>query len=366
MDSSRRAQHDFAAARRQAALKSALNAERMALLIKMMINDISRNTRVFDEEKESQLPRFHHSEIVLGNILGRGAFCSVNEIKQISLGSKCSNPLNDQTSEESMHEFRNLLAKTRTKCYHYSTKSKRINAKKVRDRRVSPNDKSCEWDDTSIFNQVQDRQYIAGHCSRLGDSRYALKRISGGISRDSQEDAIIDLAIEARFLAVVHHPNIIKIRGISLGDPCRQGFFLVLDRLYDTLEGRMVKWKARQKKIEGLMSKVIDRNGKKRSELWWERVHNGYDIASAMSYLHSCNIIYRDLKPENIGYDVRGVLKIFDFGLAQELRPKEMFEDGTYELTGFTGTIRYMPPEVAQSQRYNSTVDVYSFSILLW
>jgi len=61
MDSSRRAQHDFAAARRQAALKSALNAERMALLIKMMINDISRNTRVFDEEKESQLPRFHHS-----------------------------------------------------------------------------------------------------------------------------------------------------------------------------------------------------------------------------------------------------------------------------------------------------------------
>jgi len=79
-----------------------------------------------------------------------------------------------------------------------------------------------------------------------------------------------------------------------------------------------------------------------------------------------CSIIYRDLKPENIGYDVRGVLKIFDFGLAQELRPKEMFEDGTYELTGFTGTIRYMPPEVAQSQRYNSTVDVYSFSILLW
>ena len=160
--------------------------------------------------------------------------------------------------------------------------------KKVRDRRVSPHNKSCKWDDTSIFNQVQDCQYIAGHCIRHGNSRYVLKKISGGILRNSQEDAIIDLAIEARFLAVVHHPNIIKIRGILLGDPCRQGFFLIFDRLYDTLEGQMVKWKASQKKIEGLMSKVIDRNGKKRSELWWERVHNGYNIASAMSYLHSC------------------------------------------------------------------------------
>jgi serine/threonine protein kinase len=34
-------------------------------------------------------------------------------------------------------------------------------------------------------------------------------------------------------------------------------------------------------------------------------------------YLHSHSIIFRDLKPQNIGFDVRGDVKIFDFGMAR-------------------------------------------------
>ena len=62
-------------------------------------------------------------------------------------------------------------------------------------------------------------------------------------------------------------------------------------------------------------------------------------------FLTSNSIIYRDLKPENIGFDVYGYTKMIDFGLARELTAKDRLDDGTYKLTGNTGTLRYMAPE---------------------
>ncbi len=59
--------------------------------------------------------------------------------------------------------------------------------------------------------------------------------------------------------------------------------------------------------------------------------------------IHHFRIIYRDLKPENIGFDVRGDLKIFDFGLSKEVRNPDA--DGNYALTGYAGSPIYMAPE---------------------
>jgi serine/threonine protein kinase len=62
-----------------------------------------------------------------------------------------------------------------------------------------------------------------------------------------------------------------------------------------------------------------------------------------------------------------GDVKIFDFGLAKELDPS--LRHGCteyYELSGNTGSLRYMSPEVARSEPYNLTADVYSFGLLLW
>jgi serine/threonine protein kinase len=67
----------------------------------------------------------------------------------------------------------------------------------------------------------------------------------------------------------------------------------------------------------------------------------------------------------SIGFDVRGDVKIFDFGLAKEFDPKTAV-DGAYKLTGDTGSPRYMAVEVALNQPYNETCDVYSFCVLLW
>jgi serine/threonine protein kinase len=41
-------------------------------------------------------------------------------------------------------------------------------------------------------------------------------------------------------------------------------------------------------------------------------------------------------------------------------------ENGLFKLSGNTGSLRYMAPEVALEKAYNHKVDVYSYGILLW
>jgi serine/threonine protein kinase len=72
------------------------------------------------------------------------------------------------------------------------------------------------------------------------------------------------------------------------------------------------------------------------------------------------------LQWQNVGFDKDGVLKMFDFGLAKELKDRDETENGMYNLTGNTGSRRYMPNEVALDEPYNKSVDAYSFGILLW
>jgi len=157
------------------------------------------------------------------------------------------------------------------------------------------------------------------------------------------------------------------MRGMASCDPFCQDYFLILDRLYGTLEPKMVEWKKVHSKLNGpIMRARPSKRRSKLSEMWTDRFLIAYDLASAMRYMHSLNVLYRDLKPENIGFDVRGDVKIFDLGLAKELNPKLADADGLYRLTGNTGSLRYMAPEIAKNQPYNFAVDVYSFGIIFW
>lgn len=75
--------------------------------------------------------------------------------------------------------------------------------------------------------------------------------------------------------------------------------------------------------------------------------------------------VHSDLKPDNIGFAADGRVKLFDFGLCASVRAqREKTEQ--YRLTGNTGTLRYMAPEVVLGRSYHQSVDVYSFGILLW
>ena len=54
---------------------------------------------------------------------------------------------------------------------------------------------------------------------------------------------------------------------------------------------------------------------------------------------------------ENIGMDAKGCLKLFDFGLGRCVKKRSTMNQ-SYKMTGETGTLRYMAPEVALSHPY--------------
>lgn len=52
-------------------------------------------------------------------------------------------------------------------------------------------------------------------------------------------------------------------------------------------------------------------------------------------------ILFRDLKTENIAVDIRGEMRLFDFGLAKEIKEKDRVHPEGYELTGLIGSRAY-------------------------
>ncbi|KAK5811174.1 hypothetical protein PVK06_026496 [Gossypium arboreum] len=84
------------------------------------------------------------------------------------------------------------------------------------------------------------------------------------------------------------------------------------------------------------------------------------DLSRGLSYLHSKKIVHRDVKTENMLLDAHRTVKIADFGVArvEAQNPRDM--------TGETGTLGYMAPEVLDGKPYNRKCDVYSFGICLW
>ncbi|KAG6494740.1 hypothetical protein ZIOFF_042501 [Zingiber officinale] len=84
------------------------------------------------------------------------------------------------------------------------------------------------------------------------------------------------------------------------------------------------------------------------------------DLARGLSYLHSKKIVHRDVKTENMLLDRTGTVKIADFGVAR------IEAQNPNDMTGETGTLGYMAPEVLKGGPYNRKCDVYSFGVCLW
>nr|XP_043607811.1 integrin-linked protein kinase 1-like [Erigeron canadensis] len=92
------------------------------------------------------------------------------------------------------------------------------------------------------------------------------------------------------------------------------------------------------------------------------------DIARGMAYLHTEPnvIVHRDLKPRNVLLVNSNAdhLKVGDFGLSKLIRVKNSHD--VYKMTGETGSYRYMAPEVFKHRKYDKTVDVFSFGMILY
>ncbi|KAI3819354.1 hypothetical protein L1987_13183 [Smallanthus sonchifolius] len=173
------------------------------------------------------------------------------------------------------------------------------------------------------------------------------------------------LALRASFeqeVAVWHkldHPNITKFIGASVGtsdlkipstnDPnTRQNPlpYRACCVVLEYLQG-------------GTLKKFLIRNYRKKLSFKIV-VQLALDLSRGLSYLHSKKIVHRDVKTENMLLDTYETLKIADFGVArvEAQNPRDM--------TGETGTLGYMAPEVLEGKPYNRKCDVYSFGICLW
>jgi serine/threonine protein kinase len=290
---------------------------------------------------------------VLGHVLGRGGFCVVRELSSIKV-----------TEEEDLpkqNSFKRL----------FCCREKTLNPAALLGDDLNSNDADSVTENTTDVGGFP-REKLARYVSKVkkgGTSKYAVKQVNGELQysdKVSYLKAIVDIELEAKYMTALSHPNIARIRGLSNPDPSAGETFLVLDRLKETLAKKFQDWLRRHRQCKGITGAVVGSKAKK-EDLLVERLVAAHNVADALDYLHSRGVIFRDCKPDNIGFCGHGVLKLFDFGLAREVHEKDRVKDTElYHLTGLTGAIRYMAPEVGLRKPYNFKADVYSWSQLMW
>lgn len=117
-------------------------------------------------------------------------------------------------------------------------------------------------------------------------SRYALKQLKATDDETHIRQGLIDISIEAQFLACLNHPNIIKMRGLA-GRPYSPDFGIILDRLYLTLDDKMLFWREEEK--AAMSKKFCGCLGSPDKKTWnvlmFQMVTVAYDLSSAMKYI---------------------------------------------------------------------------------
>eukprot|EP00977_Amphora_coffeiformis_P016076 scaffold4875_cov155-Amphora_coffeaeformis.AAC.3 len=169
---------------------------------------------------------------------------------------------------------------------------------------------------------------------------------------------------EIRILSQIQpHPHIIPWRGIVWETECCS---ILLDRLVEILTLRLLCWRRRKRRMT--MMRMPSSN---HLIFYKERLFHATNLASAVAHLHDKRIIHQDIKPSNIGFDRDGILRLFDFGLSQQLTEKDACYDNDKQLSDdelihVSAIPKYMAPEVAHGIMGSSfSSDVYSFSLIL-
>ncbi len=143
---------------------------------------------------------------------------------------------------------------------------------------------------------------------------------------------------ESRTIAMLSHPNIVKVFDVSLGDKIQ---YIVMEY------------------VDGITLKEFI--SKKEKVKWKDAIFFTGQILDALSHAHKRGIIHRDIKPQNIMLLRDGTIKVTDFGISKYLGYE------TYTLTDKTiGSVHYIAPEQAKGGTTDERTDIYSVGVLLY
>ncbi|KAK6201080.1 kinase-like domain-containing protein [Scheffersomyces amazonensis] len=91
-------------------------------------------------------------------------------------------------------------------------------------------------------------------------------------------------------------------------------------------------------------------------------------VLIGLNYLHGEDIIHRDIKGANILIDIKGTVKIGDFGISKKVNNLED-EIETQKRTGkrasLQGSVYWMAPEVVKQTAYTKKADIWSVGCLI-
>lgn len=85
-------------------------------------------------------------------------------------------------------------------------------------------------------------------------------------------------------------------------------------------------------------------------------------LLSALDYAHRQHIVHRDIKPANLLIDLKGCVKLTDFGVARIQNSGEV----TRTQGSVVGTLKYMSPEQIQSLPVDSRTDLFAAGVVLY
>lgn len=143
---------------------------------------------------------------------------------------------------------------------------------------------------------------------------------------------------ESKAIAVLSHPNIVKVFDVGFTDKIQ---FIVMEYIDGiTLKEYMEK--------EGILT-------------WKDSVHFIIQILRALQHAHNKGIVHRDIKPQNIMMFDDGTIKVMDFGIAKFAR-----EDGKTATDQAIGSVHYISPEQAGGGVTNEKSDIYSVGVMLY
>jgi len=141
---------------------------------------------------------------------------------------------------------------------------------------------------------------------------------------------------EAKILAKLDHPNIIKVLDFGLS----KEFFYIS---FEYIEGESLR--------NVFKTKTLTQEQKE---------HLMIQLLKGLDYAHANQIIHRDIKPENIFIDKNLNVKLGDFGLA--LSAEDNYVTNPYSIVG---TPSYMSPEQIRGSKLTAQSDLFSLGVVL-